>query len=125
MKNIIVFFFTIQLKNRCKKYFYVSWFLILFLNFVEIHITFTSQKSRLQKRHVKITKNTVWNFNLLLIKVRRLSVTYFSAKITKNAKMSEGMSAFAAYKSVEKKRIVEEPKKKKNRNRKNRNKVNM
>ena len=34
------------------------------------------------------------------------------------------MSAFAAYKSVEKKRIVEEPKKKKNRNRKNRNKVN-
>ena len=113
------------MKNRCKKYFYVSWLLILFLNFVEIHITFTSQKSRLQKRHVKITKNTVWNFNLLLIKVRRLSVTYFSAKITKNAKMSEGMSAFAAYKSVEKKRIVEEPKKKKNRNRKNRNKVNM
>ena len=38
--------------------------------------------------------------------------------------MSEEMSAFAAYKSVEKKRIVEEPKKKKNRNRKNRNKVN-
>merc|ERR1712083_942798 len=37
-------------------------------------------------------------------------------------KMSEEMSAFAAYKSVEKKRIVEEPKKKKNRNRKNRNK---
>ena len=38
--------------------------------------------------------------------------------------MSEEMSAFDAYKSVEKKRIVEEPKKKKNRNRKNRNKVN-
>ena len=49
---------------------------------------------------------------------------YFGAKITKNPKMSEEMSAFAAYKSVEKKRIVEEPKKKKNRNRKNRNKVN-
>ena len=39
--------------------------------------------------------------------------------------MSEEMSAFAAYKSVEKKIIVEEPKKKKNRNRKNRNKVNI
>ena len=38
--------------------------------------------------------------------------------------MSEEMSAFAAYKSVEKKRIVEEPKKKKNRNRNKRNKVN-
>ena len=39
--------------------------------------------------------------------------------------MSEAVSAFAAYKSVEKKRIVEEPKKKKNRNRNKRNKVNM
>ena len=39
--------------------------------------------------------------------------------------MSEGMSAFAAYKIVEKKRIVEEPKKKKNRNRNKRNKVNI
>ena len=38
--------------------------------------------------------------------------------------MSEEISAFAAFKSVEKKRIVEEPKKKKNRNRNKRNKVN-
>lgn len=49
---------------------------------------------------------------------------YFGAKITNSPKMSEEISAFAAFKSVEKKRIVEEPKKKKNRNRNKRNKVN-
>ena len=78
-----------------------------------------SQKSRVQK------SKTRENLELkLTVNQSQETKCYFGAKIIKNPKMSEGMSAFAAYKSVEKKRIVEEPKKKKNRNRKNRNKVN-
>ena len=74
-------------------------------------------------RHVKVTK--ISNLELkLTVNQSQETKCYFGAKITKSPKMSEGMSAFAAYKSVEKKRIVEEPKKKKNRNRNKRNKVN-
>merc|ERR1712051_312757 len=73
----------------------------------------SSQKSR----HVKIEKK--YNFELkLTVNQSQEAKCYFGAKITKNPKMSEEVSAFAAYKSVEKKRIVEEPKKKKNRNKK-------
>ena len=84
-----------------------------------LNFTFSSQKSKTRENYKKS------NLELkLTVNQSQETKCYFGAKVTKNPKMSEEMSAFAAYKSVEKKRIVEEPKKKKNRNRKNRNKVN-